>query len=173
MDQRQNEPYTDLVKLRRKWRAQSMEKNITSLPFKPSSVPPKPYHAINTSSGKGSHWGTIEQQWPTARKDLPPLRPVVEAKKQHESKNFLTAPPKHGSGYGYPNVTIGKSYEYQSDPYDRHAQLERVFDCYLRLNEPRSSREMSEEDHSCPHPAAKNTSIRLLVFQRVTEVFTS
>lgn len=27
---------------------------------------------------------------------------------------------------GYPNVTIGKSYEYQSDPYDRRAQLEKV-----------------------------------------------
>jgi hypothetical protein len=38
----------------------------------------------------------------------------------------LTAPSKLGSGYGYPNITIGKSYEYQSDPYERRAQLEKT-----------------------------------------------
>jgi hypothetical protein len=39
----ENEPYTDLVQLRRRWRNQAKEKHISSAPFKPSSVPPKPY----------------------------------------------------------------------------------------------------------------------------------
>jgi hypothetical protein len=39
----ENEPYTDLVVLRRRYRLQQKEKNISNAPFKPSSVPPKPY----------------------------------------------------------------------------------------------------------------------------------
>ncbi|KAJ3110944.1 hypothetical protein HK100_002864 [Physocladia obscura] len=108
----ENEPYTDLVVLRRRYRLQRKEKNITPLPFKPSSVPPKP-------SGSGSQWGTIDQQYPLPTKgknlELPPPLP----KEKPESKpNFLTKPPKRGTGYGYANVTIGKSYEYVSEPYD-------------------------------------------------------
>ncbi|KAI8907374.1 hypothetical protein EDD86DRAFT_209408 [Gorgonomyces haynaldii] len=115
----ENEPYTDLVVLRRRWRLQAKDKNITPQPFKPSSVPPKP-------SGKGSTWGTIEQQFPTYTKlPAPAAKPAPESKKQPELKNFLTAPPKKGSGYGYPSVTIGKSYEYVSDPYNRSLDLER------------------------------------------------
>eukprot|EP00842_Homolaphlyctis_polyrhiza_P005628 jgi/Hompol1/6066/HPOL_004861-RA len=118
----ENEPYTDLVVLRRRWRLQAKEKNITNVPFKPSSVPPKP-------SGKGSHWGTIEQQWPLDTKgtDMSLMRKIKDdIKKQHEPRNFLTAPPKQGSGYGYPNVTIGKPYQYESDPFDRREALART-----------------------------------------------
>lgn len=108
----ENEPYTDLVVLRRRYRLQQMTKNITTAPFKPSSVPPKP-------SGKGSVWGTIEQQWPLNDRDDHPEPPSSPPKIKRESKpNFLTKPPKKGTGYGYPNVTIGKPYEYMSDPYD-------------------------------------------------------
>lgn len=90
----ENEPYTDLVTMRRKWRNEAKQKNITPNPFKPSSVPPKP-------SGKGSHWGTIQQQWPIKNGKLElPLKPLKEEKKVPEQKNFLTSPSKKGSGYG-------------------------------------------------------------------------
>ncbi|ORY47758.1 hypothetical protein BCR33DRAFT_714823 [Rhizoclosmatium globosum] len=86
----ENEPYTDLVVLRRRYRLHQKEKNIVTMPFKPSSVPPKP-------SGSGSQWGTIEQQYPLPNKgknlELPPAPP----KQKPESKpNFLTRPPKKG-----------------------------------------------------------------------------
>ncbi|KAI8608655.1 hypothetical protein BC830DRAFT_934913 [Chytriomyces sp. MP71] len=115
----ENEPYTDLVVLRRRYRLQSKEKNITTAPFKPSSLPPKP-------SGSGSQWGTIDQQYPLPNKgknlDLPP----APAKQKPESKpNFLTRPPKKGTGYGYANVTIGKMYEYVSEPYDSFMEATR------------------------------------------------
>ncbi|KAI9347004.1 hypothetical protein BDR26DRAFT_907845 [Obelidium mucronatum] len=103
----------------RRYRLQQKEKNIVNLPFKPSSVPPKP-------SGSGSQWGTIDQQYPLPNKgknlELPPAPP----KQKPESKpNFLTRPPKKGTGYGYANVTIGKYYEYVSEPYDSVLTAER------------------------------------------------
>lgn len=39
----ENEPYSDIVALRRKWRAEAKEKNISAAQFRPSGVPPKPY----------------------------------------------------------------------------------------------------------------------------------
>ncbi|KAJ3220280.1 DNA-directed DNA polymerase gamma mip1 [Dinochytrium kinnereticum] len=113
----ENEPYTDLVVLRRRYRLQQKEKNISTVPFKPSSVPPKP-------SGSGSLFGTIEQQWPLPKKDLV-LRSAPAEEKGESKPNFLTKPPKKGTGYGYPNVTIGKPYEYVSDPYDRYLEITR------------------------------------------------
>jgi hypothetical protein len=80
------------------------------------------------SSGKGSHWGTIQQQFPLKDGDkftLPP-RPMKEEQKRAELKNFLTVPAKKGSGYGYANITIGKSYAYETDPYDLTVIAERV-----------------------------------------------
>ncbi|KAJ1545348.1 hypothetical protein HK096_006504, partial [Nowakowskiella sp. JEL0078] len=110
----ENEPYTDLVVLRRRSRLTEKEKNITKSPFKPSSVPPKP-------SGSGSLYGTIEQQWPLQKKEIETLeREPIPLKSTAKSKpNFYTKPPKKGTGYGYPNVTIGKQYEYITDPYNR------------------------------------------------------
>jgi hypothetical protein len=89
----ENEPFTDLAQIRRKHRANEKTKNITKEPFKPSSVPPKP-------SGKGSHWGTIEQQWPVknSKLELPP-RPEKKEKNAPQLKNFITSPGKKGSGY--------------------------------------------------------------------------
>lgn len=106
----ESEAYTDLVALRRHLRLKAKEKNITSTPFKPSSVPPKP-------SGSGSLFGTIEQQWPLPKREIP-IKPQEAHKKPESKKNFLTKPPKKGSGYGYSNVGIGNPYEYKSDPYN-------------------------------------------------------
>jgi hypothetical protein len=85
---------------------------------------------LSIRSGKGSHWGTIEQQFPmkgNEKLELPPKPEVKEEKKKGPvMKNFLTAPSKKGSGYGYANVTIGKYYPYESDPYDLRVVVERV-----------------------------------------------
>lgn len=105
--------------LRRRNRIKEKDKNISAVPFKPSSVPPKP-------SGKGSHWGTIEQQWPMIKKAASLKQVNTEVVKKEiapNPKNVVTRPPKKGSGYGYPDVTIGKPYEYLSDPYDRAESL--------------------------------------------------
>ncbi|TPX62500.1 hypothetical protein SpCBS45565_g06999 [Spizellomyces sp. 'palustris'] len=109
----ENEPYIDLVKLRRRWRLQAKEKNIVPAPFRPSNIPPKP-------SGSGSPWGTFEQQWPLEKnesEDRPSFTSEREPPEREALVNFLTRPPKKG-GFGYANVTIGKQYEYIGDPYD-------------------------------------------------------
>lgn len=115
----EDETYTDIVKIRRRWRLAEAKLNISEVPFKPANVTPKP-------SGAGSLFGTIAQQFPLH--DNRPLDVMdsteaskatpVAAKESGETvvlKNFLVSPPKKGSGYGYPNVTIGKHYEYISD----------------------------------------------------------
>ena len=105
--------------MRRRHRLKEKEKNISAIPFKPSSVPSKP-------SGKGSHWGTIEQQWPTFKKSYSLKqvdKEIVKKQTVENPKNVVTRPPKKGSGYGYPDVTIGKPYEYLSDPFDRAESL--------------------------------------------------
>uniref|UniRef100_A0A8C1F7E2 Cilia-and flagella-associated protein 96 n=1 Tax=Cyprinus carpio carpio TaxID=630221 RepID=A0A8C1F7E2_CYPCA len=38
-------------------------------------------------------------------------------------KNFYTNPPKKGSGYGYPDVTLSKMVSHSSDPYDRAKEM--------------------------------------------------
>ncbi|KAJ3041517.1 hypothetical protein HDV00_009313 [Rhizophlyctis rosea] len=119
----ENEGYTDLVVLRRRWRLQAKERNIVPAPFKPTSVPPKP-------SGKGSIYGTIEQQWPVFKEggDTFPSFAETRPYEKPESKiNFLTRPPKAGTGYGYPNVTIGKPPEYISTPYNAADEAARKF----------------------------------------------
>lgn len=106
----ESEPYTDLVVIRRKERLKAKEKNIVNVPFKPSSVAPKP-------SGSGSMFGTIEQQWPLPKREIH-LRPEEPHQKPESKRNFLTRPPKQGSGYGYQAVTIGKPFDYMTSPYD-------------------------------------------------------
>ncbi|KAI8818607.1 uncharacterized protein EV422DRAFT_559569 [Fimicolochytrium jonesii] len=111
----ENESYTDPVSLRRRWRIQAKEKNIVPNPFRPSNVPPTP-------SGKGSFYGTFAQQWPIERKNegsIPSFTATREsARGLPPKKNFLTNPPKKGTGYGYPNVTIGTAHEYIGDAYN-------------------------------------------------------
>ncbi|KAJ3085709.1 hypothetical protein HK102_013903 [Quaeritorhiza haematococci] len=128
----ENEAYTDLVQLRRNMRITQKEANIVNNPFRPSNVAPKP-------SGMGSWFGTIEQQFPLFPRDSDrdngnddddegagggggkPLTALVDGSRG--KPNFLIKPPKKGSGYGYANLTIGASYEYMSDPYQRRYEL--------------------------------------------------
>lgn len=118
------EAYTDYVALRRRERLAKKAANIVPLPFKPSSSPQKP-------SGSGSIYGTIEHAWPLYSREEQEATssanrgPLFSESEEHESlKNFITKPGKKGSGYGYPNVTIGDMPKYLSDPYDAAHQLD-------------------------------------------------
>ncbi|KAJ3288131.1 hypothetical protein HK104_008321 [Borealophlyctis nickersoniae] len=64
--------------------------------------------------------GFASNCWPLPRNDadIPSFAAVREEPKKDVKINFLTRPPKHGTGYEYPKVTIGKPYEYVSAPYD-------------------------------------------------------
>jgi len=86
------------------------------------------------SSGKGSIFGTFEQEYPLYDKEKEshlkskPSKPSTPNKKTAKvNKNIYTNPAKKGVGYGYVDVTIGKYYEYMSDPYDRAKEIKKVF----------------------------------------------
>ena len=73
------------------------------------------------SSGAGNHYGTFSGT-------IGAFSPVMKGKKAAESpgKNFLTNPPKKGTGFGYLNVTIGAPPKYMSDAYERARELRKV-----------------------------------------------
>jgi hypothetical protein len=104
--------------MKRKHRLAEATKKVSSSPFKPSGVSPEP-------SGKGSQYGTIEQQWPIMSAELDMSKfPEKKADNIRETKaNFVSRPPKKG-GFGYANVGIGASFEYQTEPYDRRREQE-------------------------------------------------
>lgn len=81
------------------------------------------------SSGAGNHYGTFSGA-------ITAFSPVSKGKKPTESagKNFLTNPPKKGTGFGYLNVTIGAPPKYMSDAYERARELRKVTGLTVRLN---------------------------------------
>ena len=78
------------------------------------------YYSIY-SSGAGNHYGTFSGA-------IGAFSPVSKGKKAADSpgKNFLTNPPKKGTGYGYIHVTIGAPSKYMSDAYERARELRKV-----------------------------------------------
>jgi hypothetical protein len=126
----EKDAYCDYVLVRRKYRLAEKAKDLNpKTSFVPSNVPHKP-------SGKGSLFGTFEHQYPMFKKDddndgaflpntddTPKTRNVKSAPTEH-MKNFVTAPPKKGTGYGYVDVTIGSPYEYEPSPFDLPKELE-------------------------------------------------
>ena len=77
--------------------------------------------SIIHSSGAGNHYGTFSGT-------IGAFSPVSKGKKAADSpgKNFLTNPPKKGTGYGYLHVTIGAPPKYMSDAYERARELRKV-----------------------------------------------
>lgn len=73
------------------------------------------------SSGAGNHYGTFSGA-------IAAFSPVIKGRKAAESpgKNFLTNPPKKGSGSGYLHVTIADPPKYMSDAYERARDLRKV-----------------------------------------------
>ncbi|XP_053559862.1 UPF0602 protein C4orf47 homolog isoform X2 [Bombina bombina] len=99
------ESYSDPFKQRRQYRMQQAKKNLGKA-FIPTSGEKKP-------SGLGSFYGTLGGPVPAFSSELKQRKAYTAP-----GKNFYTNPPKHGTGYGYPNLTFGKEYPYSSDDYD-------------------------------------------------------
>eukprot|EP00039_Didymoeca_costata_P024046 m.9068 g.9068 ORF g.9068 m.9068 type:complete len:305 (-) comp4004_c0_seq1:252-1166(-) len=109
----EKEPLSDTVKQRRK-QEMSKRKKMLGPNYKPSG----PTKSIGSA---GSYEGTFAgkmEYFSGARKG--------KEKKKKESRNFLTNPPKKGSGFGYNNVTIGKLPEYKSSPYSAAQAAEKA-----------------------------------------------
>ncbi|XP_010896639.2 UPF0602 protein C4orf47 homolog [Esox lucius] len=106
----EREAFTDPVRLARQYRIQQSKKNIGSA-FLPSNGEKKP-------SGVGSYYGTLSGP-------MQAMSPMKVQRKPYKppGKNILTSPPKRGSGYSYPNVTLSKLSTYSSDPYDRAKEI--------------------------------------------------
>ena len=106
----EGEAYTDIVKIRRKDRIQQAKKNIGKA-WVPSSE-------SKHLSGLGSFFGSFEGH-------IDAFSAVKRGKEKYKSpgKNFLTNPGKHGTGYGYLNITIGNYHKYVSEPYDRSKEM--------------------------------------------------
>ncbi|KAJ3272536.1 hypothetical protein HDV01_005487 [Terramyces sp. JEL0728] len=101
----ENEPYTDLVTLRRRWRLKAKEKNITNAPFKPSSVPPKPYQ--NKSENKKKMVGDkpfissfSSQEYFNQFAGLSKM-PITDADTPGKAEKNILVPFKPSSGFGY------------------------------------------------------------------------
>ncbi|XP_063776821.1 cilia-and flagella-associated protein 96 [Pseudophryne corroboree] len=104
------EAYSDPFKQRRQYRIQQAKKNLGKA-FLPSNGEKKP-------SGVGNFYGTLSGP-------IPAFSAELKARKSYTApgKNLYTNPPKQGTGYGYPNITIGKPYSYSSDDYDIFKEL--------------------------------------------------
>ncbi|NP_001088214.1 UPF0602 protein C4orf47 homolog [Xenopus laevis] len=106
----EGESYSDPFKQRRQHRMQQSKKNLGK-PFLPSSGEKK-------RSGLGSFYGTLGGPVVAFSAELKSRKAYTAP-----GKNFYTNPPKDGSGYGYPSVTIGKPYPYSSENYDISREL--------------------------------------------------
>ncbi|XP_060782943.1 cilia-and flagella-associated protein 96 [Neoarius graeffei] len=108
----ENEAITDVLKIQRQYQIQQAKKNLAKA-FLPSSGEKK-------FSGIGSYYGTLGGP-------VKAMSPLQIPKKTYKSpgKNIYTSPPKKGSGYGFPGVTLSKLELYSSDPYDGLKELQK------------------------------------------------
>lgn len=101
----QGEGYAEPLARDRKLRQRELKKNIGK-PFKPSGD-------LGRRTGHGNLYASFEGP----KTAMSPL----ERNKQPQKplgKNFVTKPGRKGTGYGYVDVTIGKSHDYHSTPYE-------------------------------------------------------
>lgn len=153
----ENEAYSDPVKIRRQWRLQAAKKNIGKA-FVPSS-------GDKMQSGLGSHYGTLSGPISAFS---PNARPHGSTKSA--GRNFLTNPPKMGTGSGYVAVTLGDYHKYMSDPYDRSREVikkdsevhkRQVKGGAFRLNmAPRALFDVNPYQSDKPLPPKRSTSKR-------------
>ncbi|XP_041847210.1 UPF0602 protein C4orf47 homolog [Melanotaenia boesemani] len=97
-----NEP----LKLARQNRIQQAKKNLGKAFM--------PCNGIKKPCGSGSYHGTLSGP-------VEAMSPLSVTQKPHRSpgRNIITSPPKKGSGYSYPSVTLSQNEPYTSDPYNR------------------------------------------------------
>ncbi|XP_073668309.1 cilia-and flagella-associated protein 96 isoform X2 [Paramisgurnus dabryanus] len=106
----EREALTDPIKIQRQYRIQQAKKNIDKA-FLPSNGEKK-------KCGVGSYYGTIGGPIQAMSALQVPRKPY-----KSPGKNFYTNPPKRGSGYGYPDITLSKMMSYSSDPYGRAKEM--------------------------------------------------
>ncbi|XP_062282004.1 cilia-and flagella-associated protein 96 [Scomber scombrus] len=106
----EREALSDPVRLTRQYRIQQAKKNLGKAFL--------PCNGIKKNGGSGSYYGTLSGP-------LEAMSPLTVARKAHPSpgRNIVTSPPKKGSGYSYPNVTLSSVELYASDPYDRAKEV--------------------------------------------------
>eukprot|EP00002_Diphylleia_rotans_P011320 TRINITY_DN2236_c0_g1_i1.p1 TRINITY_DN2236_c0_g1~~TRINITY_DN2236_c0_g1_i1.p1 ORF type:complete len:225 (-),score=59.97 TRINITY_DN2236_c0_g1_i1:905-1579(-) len=107
----EGEKYVEPWLIERKERVESSKKNLTKTGFIPSS-PPK------ARSGLGSFYGCVGGPIPYEPQGTPPKQKPTESPKQ-----IVTSPAKKGT-FGYAGITLSKSPEYLSEPYDEARKLE-------------------------------------------------
>ncbi|XP_070693439.1 cilia-and flagella-associated protein 96 [Pempheris klunzingeri] len=102
----EREALSDPLRLARQYRIQQTKKNLGKAFL--------PCNGIKKPCGSGSYYGTVSGP-------VEAMSPLSVARKAHRSpgRNIVTSPPKKGSGYSYPNVTLSSVQLYASDPYDR------------------------------------------------------
>ncbi|XP_035387971.1 UPF0602 protein C4orf47 homolog [Electrophorus electricus] len=106
----EKEALTDRIKIQRQYKIQQTKKNLGKA-FLPSNGEKK-------SSGIGNYYGTLGGP-------VQAFSPLQVPKKPYKApgKNMYTSPPKKGSGYGFPGVTLSKIDSYSPDPYDRAREM--------------------------------------------------
>nr|XP_020466960.1 UPF0602 protein C4orf47 homolog [Monopterus albus] len=106
----EREALSDSLRLTRQNHLQQAKKNLGKA-FLPSN-------GVKKLCGSGSYYGTLSGP-------VEAMSPLSVAQKTYHSpgRNLLTSPPKKGSGYSYPNVTLSKIELYTTDPYDRVREL--------------------------------------------------
>ncbi|KAJ7326760.1 hypothetical protein JRQ81_016519 [Phrynocephalus forsythii] len=102
----EGESYLNPVQLRRRYRMAEAKKNLGSKAFLPSNGDKFP-------CGVGTYYGTIGGPCPYFSAQIKDKPPYVQP-----GKNLYTNPGKKGTGYGYPNLTIGKPYPHSVELYD-------------------------------------------------------
>ncbi|XP_067375711.1 cilia-and flagella-associated protein 96 isoform X1 [Channa argus] len=106
----EREALSDPLRLARQNRIQQAKKNLDKAFL--------PCNAVKKPCGSGSYYGTLSGP-------VEAMSPLSVARKAHRSpgRNIITSPPKKGSGYSYPNVTLSKFELYAADPYDRPKEI--------------------------------------------------
>nr|XP_003221668.1 PREDICTED: UPF0602 protein C4orf47 homolog [Anolis carolinensis]XP_016849538.1 PREDICTED: UPF0602 protein C4orf47 homolog [Anolis carolinensis]XP_016849539.1 PREDICTED: UPF0602 protein C4orf47 homolog [Anolis carolinensis]XP_016849540.1 PREDICTED: UPF0602 protein C4orf47 homolog [Anolis carolinensis] len=102
----EGECYFNPVQLRRRYRMAEAKKNLGDKAFLPSNGDKYP-------CGVGTYYGTIGGSYPYFNPQTKDKVPYVQP-----GKNLYTNPGKKGTGYGYPNVTIGKQYSHSAELFD-------------------------------------------------------
>lgn len=103
----EGEGYSDPVRLSRQNRNKAKLKNLAK--------DWTPNNGLKMPCGLGSFCPCINASPEAFSPSLRTFKAVVEPK-----KNFFTNPAKHGTGYGYIDVTIGKYPEYKPDNYNAY-----------------------------------------------------
>ncbi|XP_032656268.1 cilia-and flagella-associated protein 96 isoform X6 [Chelonoidis abingdonii] len=84
---------------------------------------------VDVRCGMGTYYGTIGGPYPFFSAQLRGKTAYAPP-----GKNLYTSPGKKGTGYGYPNLTIGKQYPHSSDVYESgKMNAKKAHEDHLRL----------------------------------------